>query len=455
MLGDQINMGSGQMKSQVTALAAACSVTMLVALSNAQAQCLDCYEAVQSSLIVYWVSDVPAQQIAASSGASAFCPGVTTDCGGPADFALDISETGPTEATAECGLCDPFDNGCHNFAATSFCGSDSWGGATARTFPPTPGGVIMVASLDKFGGVVVFADPKIEIELLDGAQSAPIATVGSFPTTTIPGYNAVDFDEEELLAFGPQVVKHFARIGEDVFGAFVAECGSIGINTTFNSEANSWEFNHSFNFDGGVLGGDISIVSFIDRDFDLNEDDRFNQADRDLLATLIPSTNPDLLRRFDFNLDGTVDAADMEVIELLLANGFGSGVFGDFDDDGYVTCDDASMFTSLLGKTLCDEGYRFEADFNLDGVIDESDEAAFVALNPRPRSDLDGNGVVDGGDLGILLGAWGTSDPLSDLNGDGTVDGGDLGLMLGEWGVFCSASRSSPSTAQAQEADSD
>ena len=52
--------------------------------------------------------------------------------------------------------------------------------------------------------------------------------------------------------------------------------------------------------------------------------------------------------------------------------------------------------------------------------------------------DLNGDGSVDGADLGLLLGAWGTDGGISagasaDLNGDGTVDGADLGLLLGAW----------------------
>ena len=34
-----------------------------------------------------------------------------------------------------------------------------------------------------------------------------------------------------------------------------------------------------------------------------------------------------------------------------------------------------------------------------------------------------------------MLGAWGTGAPGADLDGSGTVDGGDLGLMLGAWGA--------------------
>ncbi|MCH2161248.1 MAG: trypsin-like peptidase domain-containing protein [Phycisphaerales bacterium] len=51
--------------------------------------------------------------------------------------------------------------------------------------------------------------------------------------------------------------------------------------------------------------------------------------------------------------------------------------------------------------------------------------------------DLDGDGQVGGGDLGLILAMWGqctAGQPCSgDLNGDGQVNGGDLGLLLGLW----------------------
>lgn len=51
--------------------------------------------------------------------------------------------------------------------------------------------------------------------------------------------------------------------------------------------------------------------------------------------------------------------------------------------------------------------------------------------------DLNGDGVVDGGDLGIMLAYWGScgKGPCpADFNGDGAVDGADLGLILSAWG---------------------
>lgn len=52
-----------------------------------------------------------------------------------------------------------------------------------------------------------------------------------------------------------------------------------------------------------------------------------------------------------------------------------------------------------------------------------------------PVVDLNGDGSVNGADLGLLLGNWGCTglDCPGDLNGDNQVDGADLGLMLGDW----------------------
>jgi hypothetical protein len=62
-------------------------------------------------------------------------------------------------------------------------------------------------------------------------------------------------------------------------------------------------------------------------------------------------------------------------------------------------------------------------------------DTAAIALTPGRPADLNGDGAVNGDDLGILLGAWGSApgNP-ADLNGDGAVNGDDLGIMLGDWG---------------------
>jgi hypothetical protein len=49
--------------------------------------------------------------------------------------------------------------------------------------------------------------------------------------------------------------------------------------------------------------------------------------------------------------------------------------------------------------------------------------------------DMNGDGTVNGADLGLLLAAWGTDG--GDFNGDGTTNGADLGLLLAAWGTDC------------------
>lgn len=67
-------------------------------------------------------------------------------------------------------------------------------------------------------------------------------------------------------------------------------------------------------------------------------------------------------------------------------------------------------------------------------VLDCDGDASLGMCNP-PVGDLNGDGVINGSDLGTLLGWWGPVEPWSpgDLNGDGWVDGDDLGSLLGQW----------------------
>jgi hypothetical protein len=66
-----------------------------------------------------------------------------------------------------------------------------------------------------------------------------------------------------------------------------------------------------------------------------------------------------------------------------------------------------------------------ELDVNDNGIPDVCEE-------PENPADLNGDGYIDGGDLGLLLAGWGRSGP-SDINGDGITDGGDLGILLAAW----------------------
>src|SRR5690606_29628577 len=58
----------------------------------------------------------------------------------------------------------------------------------------------------------------------------------------------------------------------------------------------------------------------------------------------------------------------------------------------------------------------------VDGVRIQS-----LTCDPGLFGDLNGDGFVNGADLGVLLGNWGGSG-AGDLNNDGTVDGADVGM---------------------------
>ena len=71
----------------------------------------------------------------------------------------------------------------------------------------------------------------------------------------------------------------------------------------------------------------------------------------------------------------------------------------------------------------------------------ESKEAVAGAFPPRlvfavalPSPDINGDGVVDTADLGILISLFGSSNPIADLNGDGVVDTADLGILIAFFG---------------------
>lgn len=53
---------------------------------------------------------------------------------------------------------------------------------------------------------------------------------------------------------------------------------------------------------------------------------------------------------------------------------------------------------------------------------------------PTCEGDINGDGVVDGTDVSLILGYWGSANSMYDLDGNSIVDGGDLAMVLGGWG---------------------
>jgi subtilisin family serine protease len=92
----------------------------------------------------------------------------------------------------------------------------------------------------------------------------------------------------------------------------------------------------------------------------------------------------------------------------------------------------AAQVESIMQSTCRDIGTAGYDTLTGWGMLDAN--AAVRAAQPLPcLADLTGDRLVNGDDLGRLLGSWGT--PQNDLNGDGTTDGIDLGIMLSAWGA--------------------
>jgi hypothetical protein len=73
---------------------------------------------------------------------------------------------------------------------------------------------------------------------------------------------------------------------------------------------------------------------------------------------------------------------------------------------------------------------RFIArDLDSGSVVEAGVDEISISDTRCATGDLDGNGIVDAGDIGSLLLQFGGSGS-ADLDGNGVVDSGDIGVML-------------------------
>lgn len=119
---------------------------------------------------------------------------------------------------------------------------------------------------------------------------------------------------------------------------------------------------------------------------------------------------------------------------VTITGGFHCG----FIDSPILFCDGGSIsraaqlaivrreVTEFLLLYLSGDGARWGA------VWDDPVSSDGVTRQGRQTPDLDGDGRVDGVDLGLMLSNWGNPG-RGDLDGDGAVSGTDLGQLLAAW----------------------
>ena len=112
------------------------------------------------------------------------------------------------------------------------------------------------------------------------------------------------------------------------------------------------------------------------------------------------------------------------VFQANAANKSGGGLYCDTDSESNLTD------TILCGNVVD----QIRGSFNDNGGNCISQACSLCGLTECP-TDLNGDGVTDGEDLGLFFVQWGEClDCSADLNGDGEVDGQDLGLLFVGWG---------------------
>lgn len=119
---------------------------------------------------------------------------------------------------------------------------------------------------------------------------------------------------------------------------------------------------------------------------------------------------------------------------VTIAGGFHCG----FIDSPILFCDSGSIsraaqlaivrreVTEFLRLYLSGDGTLWDAVWGAPGPADG------VTRQGRQTPDLDGDGRIDGIDLGLMIANWGNPG-RGDLDGDGSVSGTDLGQLLAGW----------------------
>ncbi|MFO0963964.1 MAG: cellulose binding domain-containing protein [Phycisphaerales bacterium] len=108
----------------------------------------------------------------------------------------------------------------------------------------------------------------------------------------------------------------------------------------------------------------------------------------------------------------------VQVLQFAQSHGVGSLSFWDANRD--LPCTGSPPQPDNFCSGVVQQPYEFSHTFR-----------AFPA--PAVAADINGDGRVDGADLGLLLGAWGSASPAADVDRTGHVDGADLGVLLGAW----------------------
>jgi len=270
-------------------------------------------------------------------------------------------------------------------------------------FRPEPGDGLVLA-LEVFDGDLIVGGDFEEVDGVDdtnwiarwdGDQWFPMST--GFHSNALVGFKAV-------LAFGVVNEALFAGLG----AVAITEGGTVVAHLA-RWDGSSWSQLPGGNA-GGTTGRIFSIAEFNNQ---LVVGGNFGRAGA------FPNPGTSNIARHDGE------------VWLPVGGGTGTAFPAPVNGTNSASVDALTVFDGnlVIGGKFSSVGGD-DTDYSVSPALRIATYTAGASANP---ADLNGDGVVDGADLGLLLGQWGTDGP-ADLNNDDVVDGADLGLLLGQWG---------------------
>ena len=133
--------------------------------------------------------------------------------------------------------------------------------------------------------------------------------------------------------------------------------------------------------------------------------------------------------------DGYCDGTSQDFnADLCCYDGGTPGAF----DGGDCTAEECGGSGDPTGACCVDTTCSISTEADCSGEWQGADTACDTdTCGSDCPGDFNGDGSIGGGDLTILLAAWGTSNDDYDLNGDGEIGGGDLTILLASWDTVC------------------
>jgi formylglycine-generating enzyme required for sulfatase activity len=291
-------------------------------------------------------------------------------------------------------------------------------------------------------GAAAFSEVKVRVTIAPDCNGNAVIDSCDIALGTTPDCNAngvpdgcdvaggaADVDDDGILdSCEPDCNDNAIPDDSEIASGAVADCDQNGVPDACDIAGGAPDCNQNGVFDACEIAGGAAL------DCDGN-----NVPDACDIAGGAP----------DCNQNGVPDACDIA-----------SGA-NDIDQDGVPdSCEDCN------GNGLPDDyevAQGTEPDCNQNGVPDTCDVVAGTARDCNGDGRLDIcevlfdaaaddnqnctpdaceyavgdfglNGMVDGKDLGFMLGLWDSTDDFADLNGDGFVGGADLAVLLASWG---------------------